>query len=334
MAPGGVAFGGVSMMSVFAAMVLQPLRGAAHALIFGIFLVAAAGKLAACGPGTRVMCRKGGVDAALALGASLFMLPGVAPAVAVAAMAIGGGGWLRERIRRNTVCNCFGVLTATLHPLRNVSRAILFGSGVLAIVLAWQSAPDTSALWMGAASALAILLGGTALVFARQSLPRKPAIHVSEIVQVTTLAPGTISPATVVGTDKVGQALALRDLARPGVPLAMLLTSPDCKACHAVKAAVDPLMASLPFPMFSVISAAPSAALPAASVFDPEGQWRKTLGVRMLPSLVIVDGDAGNLACPVASGTEAILAQLLALAVRPQQRKAGAPAMTECLPVL
>jgi hypothetical protein len=307
-------------MSVVADMLRQPLLGAAHALIFGIFLVAAAGKLAACKPGMGVMCRKGGIDAALALLAALFMLPGAGPAAALAAMAIGGGGWLRERIRRNTVCNCFGVLTAALHPWRNILRAILFGSGALAIVLAPQPALDAPAMWAGAASALSILLGATALGFARQSLPRKPPFDASEIVPVSRLAPGTISPATVVGTGQNGEALALRDLARPGFPLALLLTSPDCKACHAVKAAVDPLMLAMPFPMFSVTAAEPSGAPPSStSVFDPQGQWRKTLGVRMLPSLVIVDGDADNLARPVVSGTEAILGELLELALRTRQ---------------
>jgi hypothetical protein len=39
----------------------------------------------------------------------------------------------------------------------------------------------------------------------------------------------------------------------------------------------------------------------------------------MLPSLVIVDGDADNLARPVVSGTEAILGELLELALRTRQ---------------
>lgn len=286
------------------------LLGAAHAAIFGVFLIAAAGKLAACMPGARVMCTKGSVDAALALLACLVMVPRLGLASGIAAVAVGAGGWLRERITRNTICNCFGVLTAVLHPWRNRARALLAGAGAVVILLAPEFDAAGAGLWAGAALGLSALLATTALAFARSSLKRQ-GISVATIKQIVTLPPGTISPDTVVGTDKSGRELALRDLMTPGSPLALLLTAPACKSCHLLRNELAPMLPGLPFPTVIVNETGARAAFQPSGLFDPDGTLRKTLGVESLPALALIDAAGTNLACPVALGADAVKVTLL-----------------------
>lgn len=296
-------------------MLLAGLSGCAHALVFGVFLVAAAGKLAACRPGMRVMCGKGALDAVLALLAGLAFLPGTGAAGmagAAVAVAVGAGGWLREKIRRNTVCNCFGVLTAVLHPWRNGARAALFGGGLLALALAPYRTLAGAASWGGAVLALAGLLALMALAFSRP-FARGSATAPKA---VATLAEGTISPATPVGRDADGTPLALRDLAVPGRPLALLMVSPGCKPCHLLKKQIEPLLSGLPFGLLFVIEDDAAAQASPAGIFDADKQWRKTLGVKSVPSLVIVNEDATNIAAPVATTPDAIFLQLLRLAAQ------------------
>jgi hypothetical protein len=304
-------------MNETAEIFFQLLLGFAHAIVAGVFLVAAAGKLAVCKPDLRAMCVKGCIDAALALLACLFVLPGAGTAGAIAAVTIGAGGWLREKIKRNTVCNCFGVLTSVLHPWRNGARAALFAGGLIALFLAPHLRPGAPALWMGAVLGLSGLLVLTALVFARHPLFRLP-VRAPNTNAVMSLEEGTIAPATVVGTDENGRALALRDLAVPGKPIVLLLASSTCKPCQWLKQQIAPLLPGLPYKLYSVIEGERGTQHLSADIFDPDAQWRKALGVKSVPALVVVNESMTNLADKVASGSDAILLQLLQLAL--QQR--------------
>jgi hypothetical protein len=296
--------------------------GSAHAVVFGVFLLAAAGKLAACRPGMRVMCMKGGLDAALALLACLVILPVAGQAGALAAVAVGAGGWLREKIRRNTICNCFGVLTPVLHPWRNGMRAALFGAGLLALFLAPHRQSAAPGLWLGAALGLSGLLALMGWVFARSALSRQAPGMVLAKAPVT-LEKGTITPHTVVGTDRDGRTLALGDLLAPGQPLPILLTSPTCKPCQSLKARIEPLLADMAFKLHIVIEGAPALPAPPAAIFDPDGQWRRTLGVNSLPAMVIVNGSATNLASPVILSPDAMFLELLRLQIGTGRVPAG-----------
>lgn len=293
-------------------MLTNALLGAAHAFILGVFLIAAAGKLAACKPGMRVMCMKGSLDAALVLLACLVALPGAGVASALAAVLVGAGGWLRERIRRNTVCNCFGVLTPLLHPWRNGMRAILVGTGSLALLLSPHLQPAAPALWIGAALGLSVLLASMGWVFARSVLARQPA-KPFVLKQVATLEDGAISPDSVVGIGADGRTLRLRDLLVPGQPLPILMTSPSCAPCQALKSRLEPLLPGLAVQLHIVSEGAPSSPATATAISDPDGQWRKTLGVKSMPSLVIVNGSATNLDCPVIFSPETMFFELLRL---------------------
>ena len=309
--------------------ILHVFLGMAHAFILGVFLIAAAGKLAACKPGMRAMCVKGSLDATLVLLACLVALPGAGLASALAAVLIGAGGWLREKIRRNTVCNCFGVLTPLLHPWRNGMRAILFGAGSLALLLAPHLQASAPALWIGVALGLSGLLATMGWVFARSVLSRQPA-RTFVPKPVVSLEDGALSPDSVVGVDAEGRTRCLRDLLAPGRPLPILLTSPGCPPCQALKSQLEPLLSELAFQLHIVSEGAPSSPSPATVIFDPDGQWRKTLGVKSLPSLVIVNDSATNLACPVILSPETMFFELLRL-----QIEAGAtPSAAGAAPVM
>ncbi len=297
---------------------LSLLLGAAHAAVFGVFLVAAAGKLAGCRPGLRPMCVKGSVDAALALLACLVFLPIVPQIGAAAAIVIGAGGWLRERISRNTVCNCFGVLTNVFHPWRNGARIILVGGGAVALALSPRLDPAAPGLWSGAALGLSVLLAGAALVLARSPLLRKPVVAAAA-TPVMTIAAGTISPATVVGSDDSGRAVRLQELLTPGAPLPLLVTAAGCQSCDSLKAELAPLLPQLPFRMFGVLEDEHATPASPHSLRDPQRQFRKTLGVKTVPCLILIDEQAGNLARPVAMGTEAIKGELLRMLLLPKR---------------
>lgn len=302
-------------MNGTAELFFQLLLGFAHAIVAGVFLVAAAGKLAVCKSDMRPMCVKGGIDAALAVLACLFVLPGAAGlAGALAAIAVGAGGWLREKIRRNTVCNCFGVLTSVLHPWRNAVRAALFAGGLVALSLAPHMRPEAPGVWVGAALGLSCLLVMTALVFARHPLFRLP-MKAPGTKAIASLEEGRISPATVVGSDRNGRALALRDLAMPGKPIVLLLASSTCKPCQWLKGQIAPLLPDLPYRLYSVIEGDRGPQQAATDIVDVDAQWRKTLGIKNVPALVVLNESATNLAVPVASGADAILLQLLQLAL-------------------
>lgn len=292
-------------------MLFQFVLGLAHAAVVGVLLVAAAGKLAVCRPGARAMCLKGSLDAALALLACAVFVPGASLIGAALAMAVAAGGWLRERITRNSVCNCFGVLTSVLHPWRNVSRVTLFVGGGLVLALAPFTHWDHSS-WIGAAAGMAALLASSSLVFARAPALR-PAPRIA-LSPVDTLAPGTISPGTPLGIDAHGRSLAPDDLGKPGAPFALLLTSPACNTCRQIKAQLAPLLPRLPLPVFLVTEAERTDG-ERTDLFDPEAQLRTRLGVKTVPSLVVINAERTNLACSVAMGDANILALLLRLAL-------------------
>jgi hypothetical protein len=293
--------------------------GAAHAAIFGVFLVAALGHFAGCRPGMRKKCMKSAANAALAVLACLVIVPGP-QAAGLAALTVSATGWLKERITRNAICNCYGVLTVVLHPWRNGIRAVSFASGAGLLVMA--NNPADASFLAGATVALALLLTGSALAIVRSPLGRT--VMQSSIKRVNSLAPGTISRDSFVGTDARGNPVTIDDALRPGLPLAFLLTSPSCGACQQVKVQIEPLLPHIPFPCFLLVEAAPGGASP-AGLFDPQGGLRKTLGVQSLPSLVVIDGDGANLAFPIAMGGEAIFARFLQMLITSRPEPAALP---------
>jgi hypothetical protein len=77
------------------------------------------------------------------------------------------------------------------------------------------------------------------------------------------------------------------------------------------------------FKLHIVIEGAPALPAPPAAIFDPDGQWRRTLGVNSLPAMVIVNGSATNLASPVILSPDAMFLELLRLQIGTGRVPAG-----------
>jgi hypothetical protein len=295
--------------------------GAAHALLFAVFAIAGAGKLAGCRRGAAIMCRKGVADLALAAGLGLAWPAPVTALFAVAAMMLGAGGWLREKVRANPACNCFGLLSATLQPWRNHTRASRVAGGAIVLAGALLHARGSGAAielarWQGAGVALALVLALLTFAMARRLLQapqRRPA------PPTAAPAPGPVlrlAADTPLGTRADGVPLTLGDLARPGRPIALLLGAKGCAACAPIKAELAPLLGKLPFPACLVLEDAPAAQDDGAHVaYDPHATFRRLIGGKALPALVLIDpliDPLGwTLAAPLVSGEEAIRATLL-----------------------
>lgn len=306
-------------MSDVAALLAVPMLGAAQGAIFGIFIIAAAGKLAACRPCVGAMCVKGGIDLSLALLICLVMTPPAAIAGALAAILIGAGGWLRERISKNTVCNCFGIITHVFHPWRNGARAILFVGGVLVLALApWQAA-DTVAFWAGAAAGLSVILAGAALALARSPLLQRPAVP--HVTPITTLPPGAISPATVIGSDAAGRPVTLQELAAAGEVVPLLLTAPGCRTCESLKAELAPLLPLAPLRLIAVVEGGLDTLSWPSGLADPQRRLRHLAGIRTIPALLQIDVSTANLTRPIAIGPDAIKGELLHLVLAAQAQE-------------
>jgi hypothetical protein len=289
-------------------ILIQLILGVAHAMVFGIFITAATGKLSVCRANAQAMCIKGALDCGLALLAASIFSQQATKIAAFFAIIVAVVGGLREWKTHNSVCNCFGALTLVLHPWRNHSRALLSLGGILIIALQPRHAASNTHLLVGIAIGLAILLVASALVFARASIMR-PNRNMS-IDSIKVLAPNTISSETFVGYDSAGRSMTLGNIMMPGESLAILMTSPGCKACQELKARISPFLSSLPLPLITVIeSDATDDEL--VSFFDKQGKWRRTLGVKSLPSMVILNENVTNIKYPIAMGEADILALLL-----------------------
>ena len=224
--------------------------GAAHGALFGVFAVAACGKLVGCRYGSRAMCRKALCDSVIAIGACFIASPYIAPVIAAVATVIGIGGWLRERISESKVCNCFGVLTIQLDVLRNPSRALMALSGIMSLLLnRGGDAQWGNSTYAGALGSLIILLLALAWAFASSSLPGKTKLVVQD--------PGDDARAELVFDPSLnlgspgGEAIPLAQLLGPQMT-AFLLVADGCEHCEQLKKNLVPLQARLPIALHIV----------------------------------------------------------------------------------
>lgn len=290
--------------------VTQLAFGVAHALVFGIFSVSGTGKLVGCQRGGRIMCIKAGADYAIALASAMFVLPPLTWLAGALAVLLGAGGWIREIVRNNKACNCFGVLTNLLDPLRNLSRALLVVGGAAMLLAPLAGAPKLATQAAGAALGLCLLLVLVVYTLAQALMGRKapngfvtPSGPIMPTVQ--------LEAHTFLGTRADGQPTVLGDVTEPGRPLALLLSAANCAQCDVIKADFGPLLGEFPFP-FRVIDGnkvdAVAVTLPGARVtlYDPGHTLRRTLALIGVPALVLVDPITLKVARPVVSGADAI----------------------------
>lgn len=294
--------------------------GAGQGVLLSLFAIAGTGKLAACRPGAAVMCRKGAFDLLMALMA-LAAWPAAAVMLAAFALSIAIGGWARERLRRNTACNCFGVLTVSLHRWRNHSRALM-AVAALAMLAALAAGGTGAPAWPAIFGATALVLCVFSFLMAhgvRAARPRPAAAAAAP-------PPAPLDPMLVLGVDGTGQARSLRDLGRGDGPVVLLMMAEGCTACGALKRALLPLLERFPFPVHPVMEDAPAASALPAVLFDRGAVLRKGLGVRSMPALALLSPVSGALLAPCALGSEAIQAQLLTmLLAAPRPRAALQP---------
>ena len=305
-------------------------QGGAHGLLFGILAVSGTGKFVGCRVGSRIMCMKSGLDFGLALAASLLFWPGVVYLAAVLAIGIASYGWLGEIVRKSKVCNCFGVLTATLEPWRNHARAGMIVSGAILLATGLMtdggSGRNAVTILVGAALGLAVVLMIASHAFAQGALSKKPVRTVTSSAAPST-QPVPLTPLTFLGTHADGKTTVLGDLIQPGKPLALLLSSRDCDQCKTIKAELEPILAKFPFPIHAIVENAASLQdLDVQALFDPEGRFRRSLAIIGVPTMVVVDPETMRVAQPVSGGTEAIRRDIIRLLLNASQPNPGASA--------
>ncbi|GAB3439863.1 hypothetical protein NX773_15400 [Massilia solisilvae] len=281
-------------------------NGAAHAMVFAIFALAWLGKLLGCTGAVRSLCARAAVDFALA---GLGLLPW-APAEVVCgvlALGIGTGGWAAERLRRNPVCRCFGLLNRGLHGQRNRFRAGLVLGGVLLAATAGHGG-GAAAWWAGAACVLAALLLLVAAAFGT-ARGDKPLPKGAPVVVPEPLVQCTLDAALQLGQTQEGRMVTLGELPRDDGPLALLLTLPGCGECDTVKAEFLPFRSHFRFPLLVLERGGGGGE--AGHLLDTGGHLARRLRIGGFPALVVIDPADLTLASPVAFGAAAIRKRLM-----------------------
>lgn len=297
-------------------------NGAAHAMVFAIFALAGLGKLLGCTGAVRSLCAKAAVDFALA---GLGLLPWAPAEVAcgVLALGIGTGGWAAERLRRNPVCRCFGLLNRGLHGYRNWFRAALVLGGVLLAATAGRGG-GAADWWAGAACVLAtlVLLVAAALGIALDDKRRPKGVPV---LVPEPLAQGTLDSSLQLGQTKEGRVVTLGELPRDDGPLALLLALPGCRECDTIKAEFLPFRAHFRFPLFVLERGGGGGE--AGHLLDTGGQLARRLRIGAYPALVVIDPVDLTLAPPVAFGAAGIRKRLMRMILDDQARQSHSSLM-------
>jgi len=280
------------------------MQGLAQALLAGVFSVSAMGKVVGCQRSGGAMCKKAGLDLGLAALAVLASWTPAALLLGVGALAIGAGGWLRERVRGDTICNCFGVLTPALHRWRNHVRAVLAASALMLLagrLAAGVPAALSPAYLAGLAMAgMAVMLGYSYVHAA--AVPRIKKIEARPLQR----GQAVLAAGQPLLQRQDGSAVMLEEMLPAEGPLALLFTAEDCGQCSVVKDELAMLQQGLPFPLHVVVSGAASG-----SLNDVDGSLRRHYALAGVPSMVLIDPATRALAAPVAFGSAEIYRELL-----------------------
>jgi hypothetical protein len=280
------------------------IQGLSQALLAGVFSVSAMGKVVGCQRSGGAMCKKGGLDLGLAALAVLASWTPAALLLGAGALAIGAGGWLRERVRGDTICNCFGVLTPALHRWRNHVRAVLAASAAMLLaarLAAGAPAVLSPAYLAGLAMAgMAVMLGYSYVHAA--AVPRIKKIQASPLQR----GQAALAAGQPLLRRQDGSAVTLEQMQPAQGPLALLFTSDGCAQCSVIKEELAPLREALPFPLHVVVSGAATGELN-----DVDGSLRRHYGLEGVPSMVLIDPVTRALAAPVAFGSAEIYRELL-----------------------
>lgn len=279
-------------------------QGLAQALLAGVFSVSAMGKVVGCQRSGGAMCKKAGLDLGLALLAVLAAWNPAALLLGAGALAIGAGGWLRERVRQDTVCNCFGVLTPALHRWRNHVRAALAASAVmlLAARMAAGVPAASSSFYLSGLAA-----GGMAVMLAYAYVHAAAVPRIRNAVALPLQrGQAALAPGQPLLQRQDGSPVTLEQMMPAEGPLALLFTSDGCGQCTVVKEELAALGGNLPYALQVVVSGAATGELN-----DVDGSLRRHFALEGVPSMVLIDPATRALAAPVAFGSAEIYRDLL-----------------------
>lgn len=302
--------------------ILNIAQGMAHALLFGILVVAGTGKFVGCLAGGRIMCAKASLDLALALATCLVFWPPVAYSAAALAIGIAAVGWLGEIVRKSKVCNCFGVLTTALEPWRNIARAGMIGSGTSILLLGPREFErDVTGKALGVVLGLVLVLVIAAFAFARAT-QRKKTVIVLPPAAASALPTIELSGSTMLGAHANGKAALLADVGETGKPLVLLFSSRSCSQCKIIKDELEPLLGKFPFPVYSIIegTASQSDGQP-QTLFAPKGTLRRELAILGVPAMVVIDPDTMKVTQRSCEGPEMMLRDMLRILLGASQRQ-------------
>jgi len=290
------------------------LLGFSHAVLFSILTVAATGKLAGCGFGSRAMCVKGSLDGLLAMGIVLLSVPFADKASALVSLLIGGGGLLKEHLLENSLCNCYGVLTSLFQPWRNHMRYVMIVSASIILALGKSDSHYDEPFYIGALSGLAIAIIVVVFLYSRATLLSFAKKIDDDISGSPAHIPLDLK--MVIGVDHLGKPKTVGDLMIPGKPLAIILTEQECEHCIHLKRRLIPLLQQLPFPALIIEdhAAEPSDGRPAV-LFDARSTLAAHAGATAMPAMIIVDQSTMHAEVVSARLTLAVESELLQMTI-------------------
>lgn len=299
-------------------MRIECLGGVAHGFLFGIFLVASIGKLVGCQKGSRIMCQKSLAEFVLAALCCLFLWRVPEYFISIVSIGIGVVGWGREIIQKSKVCNCFGVLSKILTPWQNYARAGLIAFGLILLYLLsftnYLIEKNSADFFIGAFVGLTIVLVSLAYAISREITSGAKKAVSTEMIPVP---PKQLMQNSVLGVWRNGSIVRLGDLTKANRPIVLLLSSDQCPQCQVIKNELQQLHRKTLLEFYIISEGELSQESVNDNVlFSETSEFRRSLGIKSIPSLIVVNPDTLKMMQPVALGVDAIrkdiLRQLLA----------------------
>lgn len=296
---------------------LYTLRGAAHAVLMTSFALAAAGKAIGCRHGSQAMCWKTLPDLAFLIATGYLTVPSVEITISIAAGGIASLGWMLEKVRRNKVCNCHGVLTMPLLPVRNFIRLLTVISALYLIffqIIGAKAGNTTtltqSGLNIGLFTCFVLLSLHMSETFLRD---KKDASRESGVF--APVAP--IVSTAYIGEDQHNGAIKMDDLLTAHSRFMLLITADNCNHCHTALTELGSMAAAklLPMPLV-VLSNKPTPALVKHMVLaDINESFRQQIGLHAVPTLLIIEHAGDVIHASASRGADAIKASVFDLLV-------------------
>jgi len=210
-------------------------------------------------------------------------------------------------------CNCFGTLTAT-RPLGALARNAVFGAAAAAVVAggAGQALGDLSTA--GLLTVIFAVVAGAQAWLSWQLLHRNMQLAAELSAGAAarpTPGPGQLevgdeAPAFALA-DASGEIHTLYDLLADGLPLALVFSDPDCRACETLPERLAQLDEALAGELeLALVTRGPAAPGPFSPVLlQREHEVTHAYGATRVPSAVLISPD-GRITSALATGDLAV----------------------------